>query len=128
MIEGAIYRFTRTDELAYYQAARTKTGIEFLFPIRTTGTRIAKTHPSGRQYVILYFMTRWGKLAAGGYWLNPRQGFEKAYVTDATESDLELVANNLDELPEVDKELDDILNRDEIELDMEVWGNLLQGE
>jgi hypothetical protein len=126
LIEGAIYRFRRTDQLRYYRAARTKSGIEFLYPIRTEGTRIAGRHANGRRYVILYFMTKWGKLAAAGYWLDPRQGFEKAYVTDATEDDLELVAQDLEELQEVDAELDDILNRSEIELDMEVWGSLLQ--
>jgi hypothetical protein len=115
-IEGAIYRFTRTDQLQYYQAARTKSGVEFLFPIRT----------SGRRYVIVYFMTKWGKLAAGGYWLDPRQGFTKAYVTDATEDDLEMVASSLEALPEIDARLDDILNRDEVELDLEVWGSLLE--
>lgn len=125
LIEGAIYRFTRTDQLQYYQAARTKSGIEFLFPIQVSGTRVAKTHPSGRRYVILYFMTKWGKLAAGGYWLDPKQGFEKAYVTDATVDDLEMVADGLEELPDVDEQLDDILNRDEVALDMEVWGSLL---
>ena len=40
----------------------------------------------------LISMTQWGKLAAGGYWLDPKQGFNKVYVTDATEDDLEMVA------------------------------------
>jgi hypothetical protein len=126
LTEGAIYRFKRTDQLRYYQAARTRSGIEFLFPIRVSGTRIASQHANGRRYVILYFMTKWGKVAASGYWLDPKQGFDKAYVTDATEDDLEMVAIDLAELPEVDATLDDILNRSEIELDMEVWGNLLE--
>ena len=72
-------------------------------------------------------MTKWGKLAAGGYWLDPKQGFDKAYVTDATEADLHLVAHSLDELPEVDASLDNILNRKDIEVDLEVWGSLLDG-
>jgi hypothetical protein len=126
LIEGAIYRFRRTDQLRYYRAARTKSGIEFLYPIRIEGTRIANQHPNGRRYVVIYIMTPWGKLAAGGYWLDPRQGFKKAYVTDATEDDLELVAQDLEELQEVDAELDDILNRSEIELDIDVWGSLLE--
>jgi hypothetical protein len=76
--------------------------------------------------VYLYFMTKWDKLAAGGYWLDPRQGFTKAYVTDATEADLEMVASGLEELAEIDAHLDDILNRDEVELDLEGWGSLLE--
>jgi hypothetical protein len=125
LIEGAIYRFIRTEELRYYQAARTKSGVEFLYPIQVSGTRIASRSKSGRRVVILYFMTKWGKFAAGGYWLDPRQGFEKAYVTDATEADLHLVAASLDELAEVDKSLDDILNRSDVEVDLDVWGSLL---
>jgi hypothetical protein len=127
LVEGAIYRFTRTDQLRYYQAARTRSGIEFLFPIQVGGTRIAGRHKNGRRYVILYFMTQWGKLAACGYWLDPKQGFDKAYVTDATEADLELVAQDLAELPAIDAELDDILHRSEVEVDMAVWGALLEG-
>ena len=73
-------------------------------------------------------MTQWGKLAAGGYWLNPRRAFEKIYVTDATPDDLELVVDELDELPEADQRLDNILNRDEIELDVDVWGSLFADE
>jgi hypothetical protein len=46
-------------------------------------------------------------------------------VTDATEDDLELVAHDLSELPAADAELDDILNRDAVSLNMEVWGQLL---
>lgn len=127
LIEGAIYRFIRTEELRYYRAARTKSGVDFLYPIGVSGTRIASRHESGRRYVILYFMTKWERLAACGYWLDPKQGFDKAYVTDATEADLQLVAHDLEELSEVDASLDNILNRNEIELDMEVWGNLLEG-
>jgi hypothetical protein len=126
LIEGAIYRFKRTDQLRYYQAAHTKSGIEFLYPIRVGGTRIADQHRNGRRYVILYFMTKWGKFAASGYWLDPKQGFDKAYVTDATLDDLELVTQELQELPAIDAYLDDILTRAEIELDMEVWGALLE--
>lgn len=124
-VPGAIYRFTRTDQLRYYQAAHTKSGIEFLFPIQVSGTRIADHHKGGRRYVILYILTKWGKLAATGYWLDPKEAFEKAYVTDATPDDLQLVAHSLDELPQVDSELDNILNRFDVELDMDVWGSLL---
>jgi hypothetical protein len=126
--EGAIYRFNRTDELRYYRAARTTAGLEYLYPIQVNGTRLAKTHTNGRRYVLLYFMTQWGKLAATGYWLDPKQGFAKVYVTDATEDDLELIAEDLEELSQVDPALDDILNRTSIELDMEVWGTLLKEE
>ena len=126
LIEGAIYRFIRTEQLRYYRAARTRSGIEFLYPIQVSGTRIADRHGSGRRFVILYFMTKWGKLAASGYWLDPKQGFDKAYVTDATEADLQLVAYELEELPEVDADLDNILNRGDIELDLDVWGNALE--
>jgi hypothetical protein len=70
-------------------------------------------------------MTQWGKLAAAGYWLDPKQGFKKVYVTDATEEDLELVTEDLEELAQLDTMLDDVLNRTSIELDMEVWGGLL---
>mgnify|MGYP000253434516 CR=1 FL=1 len=123
LIEGAIYRFNRTDELRYYRAARTQAGMDFLYPIQVNGTRLAATHKNGRRYVLLYFMTEWGKLAATGYWLDPKQGFAKVYVTDATEEDLELITEDLDELAEIDTALDDVLNRASIELDMEVWGN-----
>jgi hypothetical protein len=126
LVEGAIYRFIRTEELRYYRAARTKSDVEFLYPIRVSGTRIAGRAKNGRRYVILYFMTKWGKLAAGGYWLDPKQGFEKAYVTDATEADLQLVAHSLEELPEVDASLDNILNRSDVEVDLDVWGSLLK--
>jgi hypothetical protein len=125
LIEGAIYRFNRTDELRYYRAARTKSGLDFLYPIQVNGTRLAGTHKTGRRYVLLYFMTQWGKLAASGYWLDPKKGFEKVYVTDATEEDLELITEDLEELAEIDSALDDVLNRSSIEVDMEVWGTLL---
>ncbi|MEM7130186.1 MAG: hypothetical protein AAF702_27900 [Chloroflexota bacterium] len=125
LIIGAIYRFTRTSELRYYRAACTQSGAEFLYPISVDGSRMAGTHGNGRPYVLLYFMTKWGKLAAGGYWLNPKKAFDKVYVTDATLDDLELIAHDLAELAVVHDELDDILNRDEIELDMEIWGELL---
>lgn len=127
LIEGAIYRFIRTDNLRYYRAARTGAGVDFLYPINVKGTRIADQHANGRRYVILYFMTKWEKLAAVGYWLDPKQAFEQAYVTDATIDDLSLVAEDLEELPQIDAALDNILNRHEIELDMEIWGNLLDG-
>jgi len=126
-IPNAIYRFTRTDELQYYRAATTKVGTEFLYPISVDGSRVASIASDGRTYVLLYFMTKWKKLAAAGYWLNPRKAFDAAYVTDATADDLELVAHDLAELVAVDAELDDVLNRDEIELDMEIWGELLAG-
>ncbi len=122
---NSIYRFTRTKEVRYYRAAVTKIGTEFLYPISISGSRIASTSENGRPYVLLYFMTKWEKLAAVGYWLEPKQAFEKAYVTDATFDDLELVAHDLHELAEVDME-GDILNRDEIELDMEIWGELVE--
>jgi hypothetical protein len=125
LIEGAIYRFIRTENLRYYRAACTAAGVDFLYPINVKGTRIADKHASGRRYVILYFMTKWNKLAAVGYWLDPKQAFEQAYVTDATEADLVLVTEDLEELPQIDEALDNILNRHDIELDMEVWGSLL---
>ena len=125
IIDGAIYRFNRTDKLRYYRAARTSVGTEFLYPIQVGGTRIADESANGRRYVIIYFMTKWGKLAAAGYWLDPKEAFERAYVTDATYDDLELVAHDLEELSQRDVELDDVLNRSAIELDMEVWGELL---
>ena len=125
IIDGAIYRFNRTDKLRYYRAACTSIGTEFLYPIQVSGTRIADESANGRRYVIIYFMTKWGKLAAAGYWLDPKEAFERAYVTDATYDDLELVAHDLEELSQRDVELDDVLNRSAIELDMEVWGELL---
>ncbi len=126
LIPGAIYRFNRTQRLRYYRAARTQADVDFLYPISLDGARIADEHPSGRRYVLIYFMTQWGKLAASGYWLDPKQAFEKAYVTDATLDDLDMVALDLADLPQAADQLDNILNRHEIELDMEVWGGLLQ--
>ena len=41
LIDGAIYRFNRTDNLRYYRAAQTSAGTEFLYPIQVSGTRIA---------------------------------------------------------------------------------------
>ncbi len=102
--------------------------MEYLYPIQVNGTRLAGTHKNGRRYVLLYFMTQWGKFAACGYWLDPKQGFAKVYVTDATEEDVELVAEDLEELSQVDPVLDNVLNRTSIELDMEVWGSLLTEE
>lgn len=122
LIEGAIYRFMRTDNLRFYRAARTKTGVDFIYPVQTGGTRIADVSKQGRRYVIIYVMTQWGKFAAWGYWLDPKEAFKQSYVTDATPADLELVAPTLAELPDAASELDNILNRDEIELDLEVWG------
>lgn len=122
----AIYRFTRTDALRYYRAAQTRSGVFFLYPISVAGSRIADKHPhTGRPYVLLYFLTQWGKFAVAGYWMEPKQLFEKAYVTDATPADLELVTRDLADLPDADLALDNILNRQEIELDMDVWGELL---
>jgi hypothetical protein len=125
LTHGAVYRFTRTDTLRYYRAAHLLDGTELLYPIQVSGTRIADESTSGRRFVLLYFMTKWGKLAAAGYWLDPRQAFDKAYVTDATFDDLELVAHDLEELSDLDDELDDIFNRSEIELDMEIWGEFV---
>ena len=121
-IDGAIYRFTRTDNLRFYRAARTKSGIDFIYPIQVGGTRIADESAQGRRYVIIYLTTKWGKLAAWGYWLDPKEAFKQSYVTDATPAHLELVASTLAELPDAAGELDNVLNRDEIELDMEIWG------
>lgn len=121
----AIYRFNRTRKIRYYRAARTRSGLDFLYPISVDGSRVAERSKAGREYVILYVLTRWGKLGAGGYWLNPRQMFEKIYVTDATLDDLVLVADDLSDLPDAHLLLDDILNRQQVELDMEVWGAAL---
>lgn len=121
-MEGAIYRFARNENLRFYRAARTKSGVDFLYPIQVEGTRIADESTQGRRYVIIYLTTQWGKLAAWGYWLDPKEAFKRSYVTDATPADLELVARTLDELPDVASDLDNVLNRDEIELDMEIWG------
>lgn len=126
LMPGAIYRFNRSRQIRYYRAGRTRSGIDFLFPISINGSRIVDESKDGREYVILYLMTKWGKLAAGGYWLNPRRMFEKAYVTDATLDDLELVAAELEELPGAHRRLDDVLNRHDVELDLDVWGALLE--
>ena len=91
LIPKAVYRFARTKKIRYYRAERTRSGVDFLYPISVNGSRIVDTSRDGREYVVLYLLTKWGKLAAGGYWLNPRRMFEKAYVTDATLADLALV-------------------------------------
>ncbi len=126
LIPKAVYRFARTRNIRYYRAERTRSGIEFLYPISVNGSRIVDTSRGGRDYVMLYLLTKWGKLAAGGYWLNPRQIFEKAYVTDATPADLVLVAERIEELLDAHLLLDDVLNRAEIDVDMEVWGSALE--
>ena len=129
LILDAIYRFNRSNNLRYYRARRTKSDMDFLYPISIDGSRVIDEAEDGRQYVILYVVTKWGKLGAGGYWLTPkRKTFERIYVTDATIGDLALVAHNLDELPDADQRLDDILNRFEVPLDMDVWGELMGGE
>jgi len=125
LIASAVYRFARTRNIRYYRAERTRSGIDFLYPISVGGSRIVDTSDSGRDYVVLYLLTKWGKLAAGGYWLNPRQIFEKAYVTDATPADLVLFAESIEDLPDAHLLLDDVLNRAEIEVDMDVWGGAL---
>lgn len=125
LIPKAVYRFSRTSNIRYFRAERTRSGIEFLYPISINGSRIVDTSRGGRDYVILYLLTKWGRLAAGGYWLNPRKIFEKAYVTDATPEDLELVAERIEDLPDAHIQLDDVLNRADVEVDMEVWGNAL---
>ena len=86
---------------------------ESSFFTRSVSTDLASSTQSrnGRDYVILYLLTKWGKLAAGGYWLNPKKIFEKAYVTDATLADLVLVAERLEDLPEAHLLLDDVFNR-----------------
>ena len=126
LIQKAVYRFARTSNIRYFRAERTRSGIEFLYPISVNGSRIVDTSRNGRDYVILYLLTKWGKLAAGGYWLNPKKIFEKAYVTDATPADLVLVAERLEDLPEAHLLLDDVFNREEVEVDMEVWGRALE--
>jgi hypothetical protein len=57
LVEGAIYRFNRTDELRYCRAARTKAGMDFPYPVQVNGTRLAGTHKNGRRYVLLYLWT-----------------------------------------------------------------------
>jgi len=126
LIPNAVYRFTRTDKLTYYQAARTSSGIDYLSPISVDGSELVNHHPTGRDYSILYFVTKEGALAASGYWLDTEEPFAYVYVTDATVADLDLVAEDVAALPNVDRRLDDILHRHEIQLDMAVWGSLLQ--
>ncbi len=128
LIPDAIYRFNRSRNIRYYRAARTRSGIDFLYPISLDGSRVADETKDGRSYVILYLLTRWGKLGAGGYWLNPKRAFDKIYVTDATLDDLVLVAEQVDDLPDAHLVLDDILNRAEVEVDMEVWGAALTSD
>ena len=48
-------------------------------------------------------MTKWRKLACRRLLAGSKEAFERAYVTDATEADLELVAEVLEELPEKDR-------------------------
>ncbi len=128
LIPGAVYRFTRTDQIRYYRAARTRSGVDFLYPIGVEGSRQVQRTADGRPYVVLYLLTPWGKLAASGYWLEPRRTFEHVYVTDATLEDLELVTTDIRTLPQVHEWLDDILHRDQVELDMDVWGQALGDE
>lgn len=128
LIPDAIYRFNRSRNIRYYRAARTRSGIDFLYPISLDGSRVADETKDGRSYVILYLLTKWGKLGAGGYWLNPKRAFDKIYVTDATLDDLVLVAEQVDDLPNAHLVLDDILNRAEVEVDMEVWGAALTSD
>lgn len=128
LIPDAIYRFNRSRNIRYYRAARTGSGIDFLYPISLDGSRVADETKDGRSYVILYLLTKWGKLGAGGYWLNPKRAFDKIYVTDATLDDLVLVADRVDDLPNAHLVLDDILNRAQVEVDMEVWGAALTSD
>ena len=126
LIPKAVYRFARTRNIRYYRAERTRSGIEFLYPISVGGSRIVDTSRNGRDFVVLYLLTKWGRLAAGGYWLNPKQIFEQAYVTDATPAELVLVAERIEDLPNAHLLLDDVLNRAEVDVDMEVWGSALK--
>lgn len=126
LIPNAIYRFNRTDKLLYYQAGRTPSGIDYLSPISVDGTDLVSRHASGRTYIILYFVTQSNALAAGGYWLDTAEPFTNVYITDATVADLELVTEDIATLPTVDRRLDDVLHRHDIQLDMEVWGSLLR--
>jgi hypothetical protein len=121
---GAVYRFNRNNNLRYYRAGRTKAGLDFLFPIHPDGSFLIEEHSSGRRYVVLYYITKWGKLAARGYWIKGGKPFKRVIVTDATVDDLDLVTEHIDELPEAARQLDDILNRFDVELDMDVWGEL----
>lgn len=127
-IPDAIYRFNRSRHIRYYRAARTASGIDFLYPISLDGSRVAEETAAGQAYVILYLLTKWGKLGAGGYWLNPKRAFDKIYVTDATLDDLVLVAERVGDLPNAHLVLDDILNRAQVEVDMEVWGAALTAD
>ena len=125
LIPNAIYRFNRTNRLMYYQAGCTASGIDYLSPISVDGSDLVSRHASGRRYIILYFVTRDGRLAAGGYWLDTAAPFTHVYITDATVADLDLVTADMTTLPNVDRRLEDILHRHDIQLDMEVWGSLL---
>ncbi len=126
LIPYAVYRFNRIDKLVYYQAARTAAGVDYLSPINLDGSDLVSHDSSGRTYLILYFVTKEGTLAAGGYWLDTEEPFDHVYLTDATVADLDLVVEDLAALPTVDRRLDDVLHRHEIQLDMAVWGSLLQ--
>ena len=125
LIPNAVYRFNRTNKLTYYQAGRTPSGIDYLSPISIDGSDLVNHHASGRDYLIVYFVTADGLLAAGGYWLDTAEPFTHVYVTDATVADLDLVTADIATLPNVDRRLDDVLHRHDIQLDMEVWGSLL---
>lgn len=126
LISNAIYRFNQTDKLLYYQAGRTPTGITYLSPISVDGADLVSRHASGRAYILLYFVIENAILAVSGYWLDTAEPFANVYITDATVADLELVTEDIAALPLVDRRLDDVLHRHEIELDMEVWGSFLQ--
>lgn len=126
LIPNAIYRFNRTDALRYYQAGRTVSGIEYLSPISVDGSDLVSRHASGRPCIILYFVTADNIIAASGYWLDTEEPFAHVYVTDATVADLELVADDVTVLPTIDRRLDDVLHRHDVQLDMAVWGSLLQ--
>ena len=120
---GSIYRFNRSRDLRYYRAGRTKTGLDFLFPIHPDGSFLIETHENGRRFVVLYYITKWKKLAARGYWVGG-EPFRKMIVTDATVDDLALVTEDIEHLPQAARQLDDILHRFDVELDMDVWGEL----
>ncbi|MEZ4612369.1 MAG: hypothetical protein R2838_19370 [Caldilineaceae bacterium] len=62
-----------------------------------------------------------GQAGRLGLLARSQEAFKQSYVTDATPADLELVASTLAELPDAGR-LDNVLNQDEIELDMEIWG------
>ena len=122
---NAIYRFNRTKHLHYYQARRTPGGLEYLTPVSIDGADVVKRHSSGRTYVILYFVLSDGQLASSGYWLGSRQPFENIYITDATTADLEFIAEEIAALPDADRRLDDIFNRHEVQVDLDIWGEVL---